>query len=239
MGAPTPIDRPGVPTRPWRSRFDPFRPLHGSFVLLVLAGFVVGLAVQVGGVRWLGWDREIGLVGYWLVLVSALLVPAWSWILGDPAGLRAELEGRRPQGRRSGIAFATVVAMVDLLVVAAVLARAKQLPGLPEGLVVAVCVVGVGLGWLLIHTAHAVHYFWLHYDQGKTLRFPGTAEHKPDLLDFLYFACAVGTTFGTTDVQVESSSIRRAVLRHGVLSFVVNTVILAMVVSYLGSHLVP
>jgi Protein of unknown function (DUF1345) len=246
VGGTTP-DPPTAPADPDRSGLDPFRPLHGGFGLLVAAGLLLGLAVQAAGVRWFDWDLDIGLMMYWLVMVSALLVPAWSWILGNPGGLKARVEAetkarveaetkkhQRPKWR-SGIGFPTAVAAADLVIVATVLAKAKQLAGLPQSLLVAICIVGVALGWLLIHTTHAVHYLWLHYETGTGLHFPD--ENEPDLVDFLYFACAAGATFGTTDVQVQSRSIRRAVLRHAGLAFAVNTVILAMVVSYLGNYL--
>ena len=57
-------------------------------------------------------------------------------------------------------------------------------------------------------------------------RFRGAA--KPDDFDFAYFAYTIGMCFQVSDVSISSPQIRRAVLGHAVLSFVRNTVILAL-----------
>jgi uncharacterized membrane protein len=54
---------------------------------------------------------------------------------------------------------------------------------------------------------------------------------KPRYIDFLYFSFMVGMTYGTTDVGVLTTTLRAFVLRHGLLSFVFGTVILATGVS--------
>ena len=63
--------------------------------------------------------------------------------------------------------------------------------------------------------------------------FPGGGERS--FTDYLYFSLMVQTTFGATDVAVESPGMRRAVMTHGVVAFVFNTVIVAMLVSLLLS----
>ena len=49
-----------------------------------------------------------------------------------------------------------------------------------------------------------------------------------DLLDFAYFAFTLGMCFQTSDVCVTSRHIRRAVLAHALLSFLYNTIVLAL-----------
>ena len=49
--------------------------------------------------------------------------------------------------------------------------------------------------------------------------------------DYLYFAIAVQSTFGTTDVNVTTRDIRRTVMVHNCLAFVFNSVIIALIVS--------
>ena len=44
----------------------------------------------------------------------------------------------------------------------------------------------------------------------------------------------MATTFGTTDVDVTTTRLRRAVMGHAVLTFVFNTVIIALLVSALA-----
>ena len=67
------------------------------------------------------------------------------------------------------------------------------------------------------------------------LDFPGSEE--PSFTDYLYMSIAVQTTFGTTDVDVQTRVMRRVVLRHCVLAFGFNTVIVAILISHLLSGL--
>lgn len=55
------------------------------------------------------------------------------------------------------------------------------------------------------------------------LLFPGRSA--PDYLDFLYFSAVIGVTFQVSDVQIEG---RRLALLHELLSFLFNTVIVAL-----------
>jgi len=47
----------------------------------------------------------------------------------------------------------------------------------------------------------------------------------------------VGTTFGTTDVEVRHSALRRHVLTHGVLAFVFNTLVLTVAITFTTNYL--
>lgn len=93
-------------------------------------------------------------------------------------------------------------------------------------------VVIVVAAWTAVVASFAVAY---HAEDllgdGRGLSFPGTAP--PGWTDYVYFALAVTTTFGTTDVEVTTSAVRRTVTVHAVLAFVFNTVVLAAVVSAL------
>ncbi len=65
--------------------------------------------------------------------------------------------------------------------------------------------------------------------------FPGT--DKPDYLDFAYFSFVIGMTSQVSDVQVTSSKMRREVLMHGILSFIFNTIIVAMSINIVAGLL--
>ncbi|BBK32304.1 putative membrane protein [Stella humosa] len=100
-------------------------------------------------------------------------------------------------------------------------------------------IAGVLLGWLTLHTIAAFRYAHLYYrdagppggprvDRGG-FAFPATPE--PVIWDFLYHAFVIGMTAQVSDVQVETTGLRRLVLAHGVLSFLFNTVLLALAVN--------
>lgn len=99
--------------------------------------------------------------------------------------------------------------------------------------------VAIVLSWLSLNTAYTLYYASLYYrnrngTRGEGFKFAG--EESPALLDFAYFAFTVGTTFGTSDVVVVSSWVRKHVLVHTLLSFWYTTGILAFVVNFAVSY---
>jgi uncharacterized membrane protein len=93
----------------------------------------------------------------------------------------------------------------------------------------------VAFGWLTLHTLWALHYANLHYAPKSTgakaggLAFPETNDPGP--WDFLYFSFVIGMTAQVSDVAIRTTRLRRAALAHGILSFLYNTVILALAVN--------
>ena len=95
--------------------------------------------------------------------------------------------------------------------------------------------------WMLTHTIFALHYAHLYYGDDAThkglqdragLTFPD--EPTPDYWDFLYYSFVVGMTCQVSDVQVTSRRMRRLTLGHGVLAFLFNVVILALLVNFIA-----
>lgn len=90
--------------------------------------------------------------------------------------------------------------------------------------------------WLMTHVTFAFRYAHEFYakdkggpdiDQG--LEFPG--EKRPDYFDFVYFSLVLGMTFQVSDVQITERKFRRMATIHGLLSFLFNTIILALTVN--------
>jgi uncharacterized membrane protein len=98
--------------------------------------------------------------------------------------------------------------------------------------------------WLLTHTIFAIHYAHEYYgdadpgpgrvDRGG-LAFPG--GEAPDYWDFVYYAFVVGMTCQVSDVQVTGRHMRRLTLIHGGVSFMFNTIVLALAVNIVASTL--
>lgn len=84
--------------------------------------------------------------------------------------------------------------------------------------------------WLLAAVSYALHYAQTDLAQ-PGLEFPGTRTGAFD--DYLYFSIAVATTFGATDVNITTPQMRRVVNIHTILTFLYNTVIVALLVSLL------
>ncbi|MBD3748592.1 MAG: DUF1345 domain-containing protein [Sphingobacteriales bacterium] len=93
------------------------------------------------------------------------------------------------------------------------------------------------LSWILLHTTFAIRYAHLYHDHNKLntgsnvggINFL-TKDH-PDYIDFAYFSFVIGMTFQVSDVQVNSRVIRRFVLMHSLISFMFNTIIVALTIN--------
>ena len=95
-----------------------------------------------------------------------------------------------------------------------------------------ISVMGMVVSWVLVHTLFTFHYAHMYYfkqpankQDAEPLNFPSKA--KPDYLDFAYFSFVIGMTFQVSDVQINSRVVRRTVLAHGLLSFALNTFVVA------------
>ena len=97
--------------------------------------------------------------------------------------------------------------------------------------------------WILVHTIFTLRYAHLYYKTDEDnkenetsisygLDFPG--DQGPDYLDFAYFSFVLGMTFQVSDVQITSKCIRRLALLHGCLSFLYNTIIVALSVNIIS-----
>lgn len=93
------------------------------------------------------------------------------------------------------------------------------------------------LSWLLLHTMFAIRYAHLYHDHGTLdtgtkvggIDFP--SKENPDYIDFAYFSFVIGMTFQVSDVTISSRTIRRFALMHSLISFVFNTIILALTIN--------
>jgi uncharacterized membrane protein len=176
----------------------------------------------------LGWDA--GLLVF-LALVLAMVLRA------TPASMRARAE-RQDEGRlvfpslMAGAAFFSMFAILGMMREAK---AASSGVSLLLGLLAAATIL---LSWVAAHTVFAEHYAHEYYRDMRKQRPPGLGfpegHGTPDYWDFLYFSFVVGMTCQVSDVQVMSAPWRRLVLAHGVVSFLFNTVVLALCINLMA-----
>ncbi|MGN6419532.1 MAG: DUF1345 domain-containing protein [Pseudobacter sp.] len=126
-----------------------------------------------------------------------------------------------------------------LMVLLLILSKDAREAGTAIYLVVAIS--GILLSWVMVHTLYTFHYAFLYYDDDKGnpkvhaggLEFP-EAHARPTYLDFAYFAFVVGMTFQVSDIQINRPAIRRVVLLHGLLSFGLNTFVVALTINLIA-----
>jgi uncharacterized membrane protein len=96
----------------------------------------------------------------------------------------------------------------------------------------------VALSWAAVHTGFALHYAHEYYRGKKPggLQFPsGDQDEHADYWDFVYFSFVIGMTAQVSDVGITDKTIRRTVTVHGIISFVFNTALLALMVNIAAS----
>lgn len=134
--------------------------------------------------------------------------------------------------------FWLTVAVVTFSFVAIIeeFAGSKDMSPTQRNLHVALVALTLFVSWLMTHTTFAFRYAHEYYEIDPDgagisggLEFPG--EKRPDYLDFLYFSLVLGMTFQVSDVQITARKFRRLAAVHGLLSFLFNTIILALTVN--------
>jgi uncharacterized membrane protein len=132
-------------------------------------------------------------------------------------------------------------AFFGMLAILGVLQQAKSTGGHVTLELALLAAVTILLSWLFAHTVFAVHYAHDYYGDLKHNRAPGLAfpgnDDTPDYWDFMYFSFVVGMTCQVSDVQVTRDHWRRLVLAHGVVSFLYNTIVLALSINLIAGLL--
>jgi uncharacterized membrane protein len=171
----------------------------------------------------IGWDVFVAL---YLALVYLMMVRSGLRHIRRSAVLQDDGRFLIPVFTALG-AFAGVAAIVSEL-------GASQRGFAP----LALATLTIALSWATVHTAFALHYANEYYRGAKPggLQFPSGDEHnRPDYWDFVYFSFVVGMTAQVSDVGITDKTIRRTVTVHGIISFVYNTALLALMVNIAAS----
>jgi uncharacterized membrane protein len=96
----------------------------------------------------------------------------------------------------------------------------------------------IALSWAGVHTSFALHYAHDYYRGAKPggLQFPSGDQHEhADYWDFVYFSFVIGMTAQVSDVGITDKTIRRTATVHGIISFIYNTALVALMVNIAAS----
>ena len=202
--------------------YDPRRAL-GRLAAAAAIGVIV--SVILSGHTW-----QLRALAAWDVGGVTLSVLAWLLVVKSSAAKTARLAAQEDPGRTAVWAIVLVASLVSMFSAGYVLRISKTAALDEERTLVALSLLAVALSWTLTHTSYTLRYAHLYYRDDEEgvggLVFPGKSE--PRYFDFAYFAFTIGMCFQVSDVVVEGSQLRAAVLGHALLSFVYNTTILAL-----------
>jgi uncharacterized membrane protein len=209
----------------------PEHPSRPAWLRLVIGGAAgtLGYAAAPGQ-----FGAALKLVAAWDCAALAMTALAWSFIArAAPARTRVWAASIDP-GRLAIGGFVIVASAFSLLATGFALRGAKTCPLEGRNLFLGLGLLAVASAWALTHTMYTLRYAHLYYRDGIEreggLTFPGGGH--PAYIDFAYYAFTVGMCFQVSDVTITNPRLRRETLAHALLSFLYNTVILAVALNF-------
>ena len=195
--------------------------------LLVATVLGVGVALAVGNT--VGW--RFAVVG-WVVTAGVYVV--WTRLIlgGMDADQTCRYVNKEDPTRWAADAVIVSASVASLGGVGYVVAAASRSgPGAIEA--AAVGILTVTASWFAVHTLFTVHYARLYYsDEPGGINFHD--PERPRFRDFAYVAFTVGMTYQVSDTEIGLTSIRAAVLRHALLSYLLGAVVLAVTINLIA-----
>jgi uncharacterized membrane protein len=205
---------------------------------------LIGLAAGVA--TWLLCPASLTIVSHavaaWDAFGVVTLLLLWAAIATADAERIRVVAASEDLSRAVSFIFVLVAASASLLAVVALLRTFHDLKAAALAWHIGLSVVAVGTAWLLVHTVFTLRYAHAYYDADDDgsdrggLDFPGD-DPEPDYVDIAYFAFVIGMTAQTADVSISGRTLRRLALLHGLISFVFNTTLVALVISGIAGAL--
>ncbi|MFP3580876.1 DUF1345 domain-containing protein [Arthrobacter sp. SIMBA_036] len=199
-------------------------------VIMLVAG---AAAFVAAGVLW-GWV-DAPAVGW---AVAALIYVVWVWLViarMDPDETRLHATSEDPS--RAATDLLILIANLASIAAAAAVIVNSHIDGSNSRVYAAVlALVCVALSWMLVQTLFTLRYAELYYSSNKSAGGkPGgisfNQDRPPQYTDFAYLATSLGMTYQVSDTNLENHRIRAEAMKHGLLSYLFGTVILAVTIN--------
>lgn len=212
-----------APRRRALARRTGFR-LAVSVAIGVLAAFVTVVVSD----RTVPFDVMVG----WTA--GAAVFGAWTWLTVrgmDPTDAAAHAREEDPSVAASDI-IVIIATLASLAGVALLLLAGKKESGAPEAVLGLSSVVA---SWFLVHLTYMLRYARQYYGPapaGNSIEFEGG---EPDYYDFAYVAFDLGMTYQISDTNLKNRWVRRLVLQHTLLSYVLGVGVVATAINLVVS----
>jgi uncharacterized membrane protein len=213
-----------LPTRTPQRRRSAGIQLAGSAAVGVLVGVPLASVFRWSLAPVLAWD------------IAAVTYMLWVWLTIWRMDAEATAEASVPEDPTRAISDLLTIgaALVSLIAVGFVLGDAANAKGTTQGLLAVLGVASVAISWSVIHTVFTLEYARMYYTGGD-----GGVDFKQDApprySDFAYLAFTIGMTFQVSDTDLTDGDVRRSALRHGILSYVFGTGILATTINLVAN----
>ncbi|HMI62503.1 MAG TPA: DUF1345 domain-containing protein [Puia sp.] len=210
-----------------------FHRLPSIYKLIISFSIATIISVALLPIRMEGMTRIM--IGWDCFSICMIIISGLIFFSMRPRQIR--VLAKTEDSGRIVVFFIVLIATIGSLLGVLLLLENKEAWLLKKGVETFIYISGVICSWLLLHTLFAYRYALLYYGDHPLdpdthtvgLQIPN--ELWPDYLDFAYFSFVIGMTFQVSDIEISSRNIRRLVLVHGMLSFLFNTVIVALTIN--------
>lgn len=175
----------------------------------------------------------------WIVFAASFLIFSWIILFKRPVEDIKKVAAKQ-DGSNFFVFLMVLLSAFASMFTVLLLMISQESETLDPAVFLPVAITGMLLSWMMVHTVFTFHYAHMFYDvagrgTGKIsggLNFPG--EKEPDYIDFAYFSFVIGCTFQVSDVGIVSRKIRRTALLHSLLSFGLNTFVVALTINFVA-----
>ena len=189
---------------------------------------VVGIAAAVVAGAFGDWGYA-PVVG-WIAAALTFCSITWAGTRHRDADETAAMAARDDPSPTATDVLILLANAASLVAVAYLLVQANSSHGARQALLAGLAVASVAISWALIHTLYMLRYAVLYYS-GSVGGIDFNQEDMPRFIDFAYLAFTIGMTYQVSDTNLRSTQIRAAAFRHGLLSFIFGSLILATMVN--------
>jgi uncharacterized membrane protein len=172
---------------------------------------------------------QVAMLAAWNAAALTLVVWTFLVVWGKDGAATAAAATRVDDSRATADLLLVSAAVASLAGIAFGLVKAAQEGGPLEGTLTGFAVMSVVLSWLLVQVVYMLRYARLYYAHGGGIDF--NEDKEPDYRDFAYLAFTIGMTYQVSDTNLTCTDVRRAALRHALLSFVFGTSIIAVMIN--------
>lgn len=212
--------------RNWQHINAPLR-----FLMTVLAGIGAFLLLPDES------SLAIHLALSWSIAGSVYLVLSYVMMYFSTEENILSLSKKEDDGAAMIFLIIVFTASASLVTIVMILSGIKSLPTHIAIRHVALVLVTYIVSWLSVHTAFALHYTYLYYqeyEKNKEAPLLFASKLTPTYVDFLYFSMVIGMTCQTADVNIASSRLRFSVMIQGMTAFAFNASLLALAINLIS-----
>jgi uncharacterized membrane protein len=192
------------------------------------AGLVVGVAAGIATGLEYRWSYAP--IAFWGA--AAITVEVWVWLAVrrmNAAETKAHASLNDPSRTLSDVLLlgATVASLAAVLYV---IVEAGNSDGATRVLLGALALLSLAISWVVVQTTYMLRYARIYYG-GTAGGIDFNSAEPPSYADFAYLAFTMGMAYQVSDTNLQTRDFRSAVLRHGLISYLFGSVILASTIN--------